>query len=84
MQTADVPSCQKGACGSINPTNSAHGTTRFISSRNSRLRVLLVINSKPVVAKLFLFHRQLTSVQARRLTYADGMDVSTYPKLMHR
>jgi hypothetical protein len=28
---------------------------RFISSRNSRLRVLLVTNSKPVVAELFCF-----------------------------
>lgn len=42
------------ARGSINATNSAHGTTCFISLRNSRLRVLLVSISKPAEAQ-FVF-----------------------------
>lgn len=33
----------------------SHGTTRFISSRNSRLRALLVTNSNLQLAKLFCF-----------------------------
>src|SRR3990167_7825050 len=43
------------ANGSIRLTNSVHGTTRFISSRNTRLRVLLVTSSNPVVARLICF-----------------------------
>ena len=36
-------------------TNSVLGTTRFISSKNSRLRVRLVTNSNPVLAKVVCF-----------------------------
>ena len=51
-------------CGWISPTNSVHGTTRFISSRNIRLRVRLVISSYPVVARLicFIIYQRLASL----------------------
>jgi Integrase core domain len=42
-------------CGWISPTSSVHGTTRFISSRNIRLRVRLLISSYPVVSRLISF-----------------------------
>jgi hypothetical protein len=48
-----VPGC--GACGAISDTSSAHGTTRFISSRNSRLRVRLVLRSNPLSLRLICF-----------------------------
>ncbi len=44
-----------GACGVISATSSDHGTTKFISSRNSRLRVLLVLRSKPAAPRLICF-----------------------------
>jgi hypothetical protein len=44
-----------GAKGWIKPVNSDQGITRFISSKNSRLRVLLVTNSNPVEAKVVYF-----------------------------
>jgi len=44
-----------GAKGWIKPTSSVQGTTRFISSRNTRLRVRLVTSSNPVVARLICF-----------------------------
>ena len=37
-----------GACEAIRGTNLAHGTTGFTSSRNSRLRILLVLRSYPL------------------------------------
>ena len=36
-----------GANGATKATRSAHGTTRFISSKNSRLRVRLVVRFRP-------------------------------------
>ena len=42
-----------GANGWIKPVNLIQGTTRFISSRNSRLRILLVTNSNTVNCMLF-------------------------------
>ena len=50
-------------CGAIKPTSSAQGTTRFISSRNSRLRVLLVLRSNPVVLRLICFMLSLSHIQ---------------------
>ena len=44
------------AKGVIKLTSSVHGTTRFISSRNTRLRVRLVTNSYPLVARLICFN----------------------------
>jgi hypothetical protein len=44
-----------GAYGAISETSSAHGTTRFISSRNSRLRVRLVLRSNPLSPRLICF-----------------------------
>ncbi|MCY1311198.1 hypothetical protein D9M70_614770 [compost metagenome] len=41
------PRLPSGAYGAISITKSAHGTTRFISSRNSRLRVRLVDKFSP-------------------------------------
>ncbi|SPD37293.1 protein of unknown function (plasmid) [Cupriavidus taiwanensis] len=41
------PRLPSGAYGAISITRSAHGTTRFISSRNSRLRVRLVDKFSP-------------------------------------
>lgn len=43
-----------GAKGWIRTTYSVH-CTRFISSRNTHLRVLLVTNSNPVVARLICY-----------------------------
>ena len=43
------------ANGSIRPTSFVQGTTRFISSRNMRLRVLLATSSNPMVARLICF-----------------------------
>src|ERR1700712_5268675 len=46
------PRLPPGACGNTSATSSLHGTTRFISSRNSRLRVRLVVKSNPRLACL--------------------------------
>ena len=46
------PRLPSGACGNISATSLPHGTTRFISSRNSRLRVRLVVKSNPRLACL--------------------------------
>ena len=52
-----VPFCQWETIkfGFTVPKESSWITTRFISSRNSRLRVLLVTNSNPVEAKVGCF-----------------------------
>jgi hypothetical protein len=44
-----------GAWGSISVTSSVNGTARLISSSNSRLRILLVTKTNPLVEKLFCF-----------------------------
>lgn len=40
-------SLAQGACGAISASSSDHGTTRFISSRNSALRVLCLLRFRP-------------------------------------
>jgi hypothetical protein len=40
----------------INDTSSAHGTTKFISSKNSRLRVLKIQALESRLTKVHLFH----------------------------
>jgi hypothetical protein len=50
-----TPVLPAGACGVINATNSAQGTTLFISSRKTRLRVRLVVSSNPAVASDICF-----------------------------
>jgi hypothetical protein len=49
------PISLSGVKGWIKPVNSVQRTTRFISSRNSRLGVNLVTNSNPVEAKVVCF-----------------------------
>ncbi len=48
----------RGACGAINESNSVHGATKFISSRNTALPVRRVLRFKPsscrVMTPLFL------------------------------
>ena len=51
-----------GACGAISDTSSAHGTTRFISSRNSRLRVRLVLRSYPLSPRLICFMSAMSHI----------------------
>jgi hypothetical protein len=49
------PVLPNGSWGSISVTSSVHGTTRFISSRHSRSRVLLETNLNQLPAKNFCF-----------------------------
>jgi hypothetical protein len=60
------------ACGSISSTSSVHGRTKFISFKNIRLRVRLVINSYPLVAKLvcFTIHQRL-SISSGSMVFAE-------------
>ena len=58
------PRLPSGAYGVIRPTKAAHGTTRSISARNSRLRVRLVVRLRPRSA-CFMAHDFLSS-SARR------------------
>src|SRR5574337_988506 len=51
-----------GACGAISDTSSAQGTTRFISSRNSRLRVLFVLRSNPLSPRLICFMSAMSHI----------------------
>jgi len=50
-----------GACGAINDTSSDHGATRFISSRNSRLRVLKAQALESALAQAHLLHVVIAS-----------------------
>lgn len=54
-----------GACGAMSYTNSARGTTRFISSGNSRLRVLLVLRSNPLSLRLIYCMPSLSHIGPR-------------------
>ncbi len=58
------PRLPSGACGDTIATSSPHGTARFISSRNSRLRVRLVVKSNPRLACLILKSSQSSSYLA--------------------
>ena len=49
----------------IKPVNSAQGTTRFISSRNSRFRILSVTNSSSSEAKAVCFMKKCLSKAPR-------------------
>jgi hypothetical protein len=53
-----------GACSVISDTSSTQSTIRFISSRNSRLRVLLVLHSHPLSLRLNLLLRGTASHRA--------------------
>ena len=72
------PRLPSGACGNTSATSSAHGTTPFISSRNSRLRVRLVVKSNPRLACLIPQSSQPFVYLATQscMIYADGMDAS--------
>ena len=47
----------------ISANSCVHGITRFISSKNSRLRVRLVTSSNPVVARLICCMAQLSQIR---------------------
>ena len=47
MAKGGRPVLDLGQCGSTTPTSTSHGTTLFICSRNSRLRVFLVDRFNP-------------------------------------
>jgi hypothetical protein len=60
----------------IKPTNSVQGTTRFISSMNTRLRVRLVTSSNPVAPRLICFiDIQRFSGLSGWLSFADDPEV---------
>ena len=77
-----------GACGVTNATSVAQGTTRFISSRNSRLRVRLVERFNPRSA---CFIDQIVARRSASCNRESGRFVQTNPNevvggngLLHR
>ena len=65
------PVLPAGACGAISANSSVHAITRFILSKNSRLRVRCD-QLESGVGKAYLFHCSTVSDQAiTELTFAD-------------
>lgn len=69
------------ACGAISATSSDQGTTRFISSRNSRLHVRFVLRSNPLSLRLMCFIASTLHVPCQRGGSAEFPKISLKPPL---